>query len=333
MRSVFVRSTILVVLLLVSCGERDLLRAVGPNGEISVFMNVPSDGPLAETLHGVFSREINVVSREEAFYLDIVSFDEFRVHRSVKNQIFAVDLSRDDALARAVPGMIGAAARRHLRDHRPFRLLVRDHFAEGQTSLFILGWSEADLVQAVSEVDGLDLLRRFDDTVVHALVKTMYSLGEQTVVPRQLAQEFNWTVRLPLGYYTVTHPEGNFVKFNTQKPDRLLLVHWEDGKLPLDTATWDPIMARILDVYDDGDFVEAVDTQSYLFPDRGAQSLRWEGVWQNEKYTIGGGFRARAFHLGGRSFLCIAIVYSPGGEKLPYLRQLEAIEATLKAVS
>jgi len=65
---------------------------------------------------------------------------------------------------------------------------------------------------------------------------------------------------------------------------------------------------------------------------QGAPGLRWEGVWQNEKYVIGGPFRAFACHRNGDSFLMVGLVYAPGQDKMPALRQVEAMISTFRMV-
>jgi hypothetical protein len=71
-----------------------------------------------------------------------------------------------------------------------------------------------------------------------------------------------------------------------------------------------------------------------VFPDtfQDAPALKWEGIWQNDKYVIGGPFRAFAFHRDGASYLLTGIVFAPGQDKVYALRQVEALMKTFRLV-
>ena len=115
---------------------------------------------------------------------------------------------------------------------------------------------------------------------------------------------------------------------------QLVLVHWMDEELPLDRETWRPVLDGILRAYNDQDFV--LDEATRFLPGatfQGQPALRWEGVWQNDKWTIGGPFRAVAFHRDGRSWLLVGQVFNPGADKVPPLRQTDALRHTFRTVS
>jgi hypothetical protein len=297
-----------------------------------VLTNTDPEGLVAGELRELLAYPVEVMGKEDAFRLDFVPYPRFGVHRYVKNQAFAVDLSRDDDLARALPGMVPPAGQERIAAREPLLFLVRDLWATGQTTLFAAAWSYQDLLDLLRDADAGDWRRRYEDAVVDGLTKTMFSLGEDRTIPVEVAQKFGWTLRLTTGFFAADHPEGNFVKFNTEDPVRLLLVHWREGETPLSEAAWKPVMARMLDVYNDGDFV--LPERTRVFPDtfQDEPALKWEGIWQNEKYVIGGPFRAYAFHREGTSYLLTGIVFAPGQDKVYALRQVEALMKTFRLV-
>jgi hypothetical protein len=109
-------------------------------------------------------------------------------------------------------------------------------------------------------------------------------------------------------------------------------VHWIPGDVPLTLDAWEPILARTLLVYNDGD--EVLTERTRVFPDRFQErpALKWEGIWQNEKYVIGGPFRAYAFHREDTSYLMVGILFAPGQDKVYALRQLEGMMNTFRVV-
>ena len=334
-KATWVGATLAVLLVFpaaAGCGKHKPAGAVGANNQISVFCNEPRRGRVAETIRQIFAYPVEVVGKQDAFRLDFVPFRDFRIHQYVKNQIFVVNLSRGDDLAKALPRLLGKAGKERLRARKPFFFLAQDAWATGQTSFFAAAWSEEDLYRLLAQADSTRLRRDYENSVVRGLTLTMFSLGERKDLPAQVARKYGWTMRLLEDFYGSEDPEGNFVKFNSNEPVRLVLVHWVNEELPLRPAVWKPILDRILKKYNDGDSVFAERTRTFPEPFQGRPALRWEGVWQNEKYVIGGPFRAVAFHRGGRSFLLVGQVYNPGGDKVHLLRQVEALMATFRIV-
>jgi hypothetical protein len=169
--------------------------------------------------------------------------------------------------------------------------------------------------------------------VIAGLTRTLFVTGEDRVLADRLARTHRFTLRLTPGFFAEEDPELRVVKLNASSPVRLLLIHWEDGELPLDAPTWDPILARILREDNQGDVVLAAMSRSFPARFQGRPALKWEGIWQNERFTIGGPFRAYAIHRDGRSFLLVGQVFAPGGDKVRILRQVEAHLATFRTAA
>jgi hypothetical protein len=329
---------LLTILVLFSgCGHRKPPGAVGANDEVSVFTNTPRGGAVADTIEHVYAFPIQVgptitKGSEPAFRLDFPSYSRFATYKYVKNQIFAVNLSRDDDLAHDLPGMLGKAGRDRIKAHAPFRLLARDRWASGQTTLFAVAWSDTALLHLFTGADSTRLRQDYIRAVAEGLTQTMFGLGEEKELTDQVAREYGWTLRLLKGFYAAEDPKHDFVKFNAADPVRLILVHWVDEKVPLDADSWDPMLSNILKVYNDGDFFMPSLTKVRTVQFQGRPALRWDGIWQNEKYVIGGPFLAYAFQRGERSYLLIGQVFAPGSEKVPMLRQVDAMLHTFQLV-
>lgn len=322
-----------VLLTATACPRHEPVSAVGPNDEISVLTNTDPQGATADELRRLLAYPVDVVGAEDAFRLDFIPYHQFDVHRHVKNQVFAVDLSGDDQLARALPRILTSIAKDKLTAKKPFLLLLRDLWATGQTSLFAVAWSGSDLRRLLANSDSTQFRRSFEGAVVGGLEKTMFLLGEERTLSAQVAQQYGWTLRLSPGFFAAEDTKGRLVKFNADQPVRLLMVHWQEGELPLEVETWNPILSEILDVYNDGDFFLPERTNIFEDEFQGTPAMKWEGVWQNEKYVIGGPFRAYAFHRGGSSYLLVGIVFAPGQSKVYILRQVEALLATFHLVT
>jgi hypothetical protein len=312
------------------CGSRPQPGAIGGNDEISLFTNASARGPVIPEIRRLYAYRVDVVGPEAAFSIESVPQSRFSVYKTVKNQVYAVNLGARDQLAKALPGILGDRGKQLLDARKPFRLLLTDRFATGQTSQFAVAWNEPDLLRLFTEADSVELRRTYEDSVVRGLVETMFSLGEETELPAEVAREFGWTMRLNKGFFGAMDSARSFVKFNAAEPVRLILVHWLDETVPLTEEAWDPVMERILKVYNDGDFALAERTRAFPVSFQGEPALKWEGIWQNEKYTIGGPFRAFAFHRGRRSYILVGEVFAPGADKVYLLRQVEALMNTFR---
>lgn len=336
MRQIDLRAPVFGSLLLLvaipGCTRHEPVGAVGPNDEISVFTNLPREGEIVGLLTDLLVYDVEVAQLEPAFRLDFPPYSRFGTHQYVKSLVFAVDLSRDDDLAGSLPRLMGRVDEGRLEAREPFMHLVHDLWATGQTTLFVVGWSESELRTLLEETDWDGLRRQLENSVVEGLTKTMFGTGEERGIPAQVGRQYGWTLRLNSGFYAADDPQGRFVKFNARDPVRLILVHWEPTEAPLTFEYWQPVLDRILLRYNDGDRIDLDFTQRFPVTFQGAEALKWEGVWQNEKYVIGGPLRAFAFHRGGRSFLLVGQVFAPGQDKLPALRRVEALMNTFRVI-
>jgi hypothetical protein len=199
--------------------------------------------------------------------------------------------------------------------------------------MFAVAWSRDDLYEVLAASDSTQMRRRFENAVVAGLGKTMFEMGEERSIPAQVAHEYGWTMRLSPGFFAANDPKGRLVKFNADDPVRLIMTHWREEEMPLTAEAWNPVLSHILSVYNDEDFFMPERTNIFPVQFQDGEALKWEGVWQNEKYVIGGPFRAVAFHRDGKSYLLVGIVFAPGQDKVHILRQVEALMTTFRLVS
>lgn len=325
-------ASVVLCLLLLGCGNSEHSGAVGSNHEITVFANLDRNSPVGTRLSEVFARPLEVVGKEPAFRLDFVTLKKFGVHKLVKQQIVAVDMSRRDQLAQRTRDWLSGRDSGLLEQREPFRLIVQDLWASGQTTLFLVAWSEAELLALMDDSRGDMLYRELEASAARGLTKTLFALGESKEISANLARDCGWTMKLVPGFFVAEDPVNQTVKLNADEPVRLILVAWKDEQRPLDRAEWEAWMNEVMFRLNDGDFIEPSLTQVFTTEFQGEPALKWEGVWQNEKYVIGGPMRAYGFVRGSRSFCLIGQVYAPGNPKVNTLRQLEGLFMTFEVI-
>ena len=320
---------ILMACLGLSC-TRPMIAAFGSNSEI-VIITSPRCRDQAETLKSVLEREILTVQYEKAYEVRVVSTAEFKGDRNRKN-IVLMDYFRpegDPSLTRTILGLAG-------RDKEAFaegRLnlkAIHDRWAKGQVLILIAapGQPELDDLLAGQADSVFDFVAKEVQT---RLNRAIFHAGEQEGASARLAETYGWSLRLPTGYdIDETYASQRAIKILKDKPARMITVYWEGGEWP-DAASTCLDRKKMLawEFWDQDEVVEdglKVDMGSFL----GHESTVLSGTWENKKYTIGGIFATYCFTCDqcGRNYVIDASTFAPGLEKLPLMRELQAILVT-----
>jgi hypothetical protein len=148
-----------------------------------------------------------------------------------------------------------------------------------------------------------------------------------------LSERYGWSLSPPTGYDLISSAASQgFVFLRRTQPDRNLFVCWRKGGSELVTKDFALGMRQELARrYYDGDEIEwkrplAADTVSFA----GTTALRLSGWWANTRLLGGGPFRLYCFAVAdqGRVYLVDESLFAPGMDKVPLMRNLEAIAHT-----
>jgi len=326
-------SLLLAIALLAAPGcERAATRpAVGPSGEATVVTDLPPDSPAVAAAEAAIGRELVTTRPEPAFELDRVRGDRFRSVRAWRNLILVADLDQPGATTERVIELLGSDLLPEFQAGRRFYAVYSDLWARGQTVLVLAARGEEPLAAAIRGQSDR-LYEAFDQRVTRQILALQYLAGEQEELRRQLEKSYGWSIRIPVGYRIGEDPEANFVRFFRREGGaHLVFVHWQDGVAALPSPeTCLAIRARLIARYYDGDTIDSTRTRSERADFLGRRALKLIGVWQNEKYTIGGPFRTYCFCEDGRFTMLDLAVFDPMGNKVGLLRQAEAIALTYR---
>jgi hypothetical protein len=209
--------------------------------------------------------------------------------------------------------------------------LIRDKWAVGQLVAVLAAPDAGSLLQAIEE-NTPRLYEAFERAAVENTKRILLKKEVQEDTARYLKREYGWSIMVPDQFEVVEDRENRIILFRTVEPARMILVHWidgfegelnADGSIALrDNLGWT--------VYDE-DYVERDMTTASQSTFLGREAIKMVGVWQNEKHMNGGPFRAYCFLEGDRLYLVDVLVYAPGLDKIPFLRELEAIALTFTA--
>jgi hypothetical protein len=231
-----------------------------------------------------------------------------------------------------VSEVLGRGRAGRLRE-RPGWTVLPNVEALGQTMVVVAGGGGAGILRLL-EAEAGELYARADSMATQRTGDIVYMHGDEEAMSRYLESRNGWTVRIPKGFRTAEDRKNGVVKLvsaDSQQPSRLFLAHWTRGPAAvLDPAYCLRLRARLAWLYYDEDRMDPASTVVTEVTFQGRKALKIEGIWQNEKHLIGGPFFTLCFVERGRLYLLDGVVFAPGLDKSPWLRQLEAVMLTFK---
>jgi hypothetical protein len=323
---------LVLALLVASPGCQPVRRpAVGPNGEVTLVTDLPESSPAVAAAKAVLGRAVMTTRPEPAFELERVSGARFRSVRSWRNLVLLADLSTPGATTELVKQVVGKKLLSEYEAGRRFYGFYSDVWARGQTVLVLAGRGGESLAAALRAQDDA-LHAAFEQHVTRQILPLLYLSGEQDSFRRHLERTYGWSLRIPAGYRVGEDPEAHFVRlFMRDGGARLMFVHWQDGATALPTpAECIATRARLIAQFYDGDAIDSTRTHAEPADFLGRRAVKLVGVWQNEKYTMGGPFRTYCFFDAGRVNMIDLAVFDPVDSKVALLRELEAVALTYR---
>jgi len=321
----------LAVLALVFAGcSKPVTLAIGPAGDITIITELAEDSPEVSALVEGLEQEIVIIRPEPAFYVELSDPDGFKIRSKWRNLIFLGSMDQGSWVSRKIGAILNEEQHKQLVNGDRNVFLLRDKWAVGQLVAVLATAEGRDLLQAVEE-DTKALYNAFERAAVENTKRILMKKDVQRDTARYLMLEYGWSILVPDHLEVTEDAENRIILFRTVEPARMILVHWVDGfegelnaegSLALrDNLAWT--------VYDQ-DYIERSMTETFETSFLGREAIKIVGVWQNKKHMNGGPFRAYCFLEGDRLYLVDVLVYAPGLDKIPYLRELEAIALTFE---
>ncbi len=318
------------LLLIEACGQLPR-RAVGPNVEATIVTDLRADSPAVAAVEAAIGRSVLTTRPEPAFVIDVEPGHRFSTVRSWRNLILVADLDQEGPTTELVSRTLGREGLADFRSGEQLFAVYGDVWAEGQTVLVVAAPGAETLAAAV-RVASDSIYAAFEAQVIRQIPDLLYLAGEQESLRRELADRYGWSLRIPAGYRSGIGADSGFVRFFMREGGaRLIFVHWQDGVVALPAAdSCVAIRARLAASYYQGDFVDSARTRVEATTFLGHPAHHLVGVWQNDRYTIGGPFRTYCFVDAGRFIMIDLAVFEPIKSKVELLRQLEAIALTFE---
>jgi hypothetical protein len=319
----------LALCLLSSCSRRTII-AAGESDDLVIVAD-PDVTPAA------LDSLVALVQTDVPWLLDEPSFKPTLTTPSTAKEL----LQRRHVVLLGVWGrgdVPGLAARRitGLRQGEPAQLRIEeDVWAEGQIVGLIVGRDEPELLAYLAG-HRAEILERLDAAVVGRLARTLAESPEGAAAGAMLDERYGWSISPPTGYDLISSAaDEGFVFLRRTQPDRNLFVFWRDGGRELVTRDFAvDLRQELTRRYYDGDEIEwKRPFEAETVPFAGTTALRLSGWWANKRLLGGGPFRLYCFAVPeqGRIYLVDASLFSPGMDKVPLMRNLDAIAHTFAA--
>jgi len=313
-----------------------MLYAVGNTERIGMVTDLAPNETRVGLTVGILQRPVQMVRPENRFVVEPIPSDRFRENRNWKALVILTDL-RDpsDELEGSISDLISRREREEMAARPADYRIIENAWAKGQAVLLLHAGSPEGLTAFLRE-RGETMVERFDVALQEAIGPLLEATGSDSEMEKYVAQNYGFEIVIPRGYSTGEDREGRVVRIYRVvegEPARFVLVHWMPAaEAPSSPEALLELRDRLGRIYYDGDYVLKERSGAEAGSLDGEPATLLQGIWQNDKYVIGGPFRSFGFRRGDRYFLIDVSVFNPPGAKLPYLREVLAIARTFQTV-
>ncbi len=327
---------ILVAVLLSGCSEKRLIPAVGPYSDIYLFTESGRFDPALRSFTQQLSHTVRYTFEDEnEFNVFLREGKSLAGNRDRKNILVMVRTDREGSLRTSVRKMLGREIFERARVEGHLVLYREDLWARGQDVYFVLMDSpdEEDYVLARMAPT---LRRRFRDSTLRRYRQYLLSGRENKGGSKYLWRKYNFSVRYPKEYHLLQErPDLQAIELHRKDPSRGIAVYWMDemDRAPTlaDSTFLMAFRAGVTDtLYGDTMLAGEGGFAADVMGDR--EVIRQTGIWQNEDDLTGGPFVSYYFYDESRKRMLALdlMLYAPGLDKHPYMRELEALATTFQ---
>jgi len=313
-----------------------LRKPTSTGGETDIYVIADSSDwvVLEPTLKEVFEREIKTPQTEKVFELLWTPPEKLNEVATRKNLILTGAFQSAGAVIPKV-GLSDEVKQRVIAG-AAFVFPKRDQWAKEQLMVVLVSNTLEELREKLL-ANRKFLYELFEKKLLDDTAAEMFRELEQVELEKELLNKYGWTPRIQHDYFiNVERPQDRFLMLRRTLPgrERWLFVHWiDEGDSTVLNEKW-AIATRnklTMKFYENDQINEQyAHSREAVFLNRKAILL--EGLWENDEKVIGGPFRSYSFYdaRARRIYMIDIAVFYPGGEKEPFLRQLDVMANSFK---
>jgi len=324
-----------VSLLLGSCGKRSNFPPVGSYSSVVIVTESGKLDASTENLVRQIQHPVDYYTKEELqFKAKLVPAYDLEKEPPSKNMIL-FGLVRQGEVGRLIEGFIGTSSVRKVLEGQINIFRKLDYPYAGQLTVIITAASSERLAQVVSENGAL--IRDIIEEANRERLRNYLLQREKKELEEEIRAKYKFTLRIPFLYeLNQERKEVPGIEFVRTAPHRGLTVSWrswQQGGVSLaDSSALYDIRADLAWKMYDKDVIRR-DLVSFAEDMLGDyRVVRMDGYWENSEGIYGGPYSCFFLYddLRSRLWIVDTLVYGPGFDKHPLLRELKAVAETFR---
>lgn len=308
--------------------------SLGGENEIAVIADSTEWVKFQPLLEKVFEREIYTPQTEKLLTLFWSPPSMLNNRLRQKNLLLLSTLSKAGRTTEIIKDLLGSEVIKKIREGEIYVITTDDQFARDQKLMILSAWNEEDLRIKIEE-NSLFLFSKFNDAANDRARSRV--LGKRTLnrLSERIMDEHGYTFKIPLDYKIVLDDkEKHILWLASHGIRRWFLVQWEElDDIPVIDTDW---MLNNRDSLGISLFDSVRVNRDYVFSERIKIGdwvvLKVRGLYEKINEQLGGPYVSFAFYdeKTKRRYFIDGAVFSPGDEKLKYLRTIELMAKSFR---
>lgn len=328
---------LLLALLLGACSEKRMIPAVGPYSDVWLFTELGQHSDPVRSFVADLSNPIQYVFEEEnEFDVYVRGWEQFGGNRDRKNIVLFARVDKRGGMLTRIERMLGKDILARARSEGELVLYREDLFARDQDVYFLLA-ANATAEERLLTRGGKTLGKRMRESTRNRFRDYLLRNRENKGGGKYLQRQFGFSLRFPPEYRLLQErPDLGAIELHRTEPSRVMGVFWtqdfEGPPTEADSAALTAWRTQVVDSLYHGDYILPGENRYSEAELGGRPALRLQGIWQNERDMTGGPFVTYFFEdrPRGRLLALDLVLYAPGKNKHPYMRELEALASTFR---
>lgn len=327
----------LALLAIFSCDKGSTFPPVGSYSDVMIVTESGKLDKLTESIVREIQHPVDYYTKEELqFRAKLVPAFELEKRPPSKNMIL-FGIVRQGEIGNLIEGFIGTDAVRKVLEGKTNIFRKLDYPYAGQLTLIVTAAS-SDRLREVVTSNG-SMIRDIIEEANRDRLRNYLLKKEQVEITEELEARYKFTIRVPFLYeLNQQRADVPAVELVRVKPHRGLTIswrRWDGGAISLaDSSSLYDIRAELAWEMYDKDIMRR-DIVSFREDRLGDYlAIRMDGYWENSVGLYGGPYSCFFIfdNVQSRLWIVDTLVYGPGFDKHPLLRELRAVAETFDLI-
>jgi len=318
-----------------SCSGRGVFVPPGSYSNVVLVTETGQPGGANDEIIHALQHTLDYYSKQEIqFKLRLVAASDFAQEPPSKNEVI-YGVVREGAIGGIIEQFIGTGAVRKVLEGKSHIFKKLDYPVRGQLTVIVTA-STAEQLRTVARENG-STIRDIIEEANRERLRENLLLSEDTETAADLKTKYGFSIRVP-GEYRLNRDWGQLpgIEIFRDYPHRGITIswlRWEERSLSTgDSAALLDFRAKIVWEIHDKEIMRP-ELVSWSMGTLGPyDAVRMDGYWESSEDMYGGPFICFFIHdrVRGRIWLVDCLVYAPGFDKNPLLREAWAVAETFR---